>query len=210
MNNFIQSPLNKQRKDKFIAVIPIPKGLKSIQKKFTRNNFTILPDSFTMSIIGTVAPAIVVPAINNRYAGQSLNVTSYTREPYSPLTFNFTVDNRYNNYWFIYKWLDILNDDDKSIYDAAEVTGIVNTGTTPNGTSTSNFDKAIQYYSTDMTIYALDEYEKRVAQFTYTKAFPTRLGNIDFNYRDATELEVSVEFAYSQFNMDLIDYVESL
>ena len=210
MSEFIQAPFNKTRKDKFIAVIPAPKGLRDIQSKFRRGNTTILPDSFILSIVGTVAPPVVVPAIANRYSGQTHNVTSYTREPWPPLTFSFTIDNRFNNYWYIYKWLDILNDDQTGIYDNADVTNVRVIETTKSGAQITNFDRAIQYYSTDISLYAVDEYEKRVIEFKYTRAFPTKLGGLDFSYREGDEMAVTVEFAYSQFTASLVDYVESL
>ena len=56
----------------------------------------------------------------------------------------------------------------------------------------------------------LDEYEKRVAELKYYGAFPTSLGGLNLSYRDATQADVPVEFAYSQFDVSLIEQVESL
>jgi hypothetical protein len=63
---------------------------------------------------------------------------------------------------------------------------------------------------TDISIFALDEYEKRVIEFKYTKAFPTKLGGITFSDRDSSEAESTLEFAYSQFTAKLVEEVENL
>jgi len=196
--------------------VPIPVGLKNIANSFNHLNNTINPNAFIISVYGAVAPPISVPAIDNRYGGQSVKATSYARPSYPPLSINFTIDNRFNNYWFIYKWLDILNDDKQSIYDGKNVVGVtVDPKYTTQGSNAidvadGTYSKQLQYYSTDISIYALDEYEKRVVEFKYFGAFPTSLGGLNLNYRDAGEAETTAEFAYSQFKVSLIENVESL
>ena len=213
MSEYIQSPFNKVRKDKFIMVIPVPKGLKGMVSKFTRNKFSADPDTFTMSVYGVVAPAIQVSSIDNRYAGQTVKVSSHSRGAYPALTVNFAIDNRFNNYWFVYKWLDILNDDKKSIYDGKNVVDVTNLpGMQVDGADVNigSFSKQLQYYSTNISIFALDEYEKRVAEFVYTGAFPTSLGGIDLSYRDGGEIDITAEFEYSQFAVSLVEQVDSI
>jgi hypothetical protein len=63
---------------------------------------------------------------------------------------------------------------------------------------------------TDFSIFGLDEYNKRIIEFKYTKAFPIKLGGIDYSYQDEGEIETSVEFAYSQFLPTLNEQVESV
>jgi len=192
MSNLVtynQSPFNKTRKDKFLLVLSIPEPLKQISSKFDRTTGNILPDTLQFSVYGGVVPEINVPAVQNRYAGQTLAVTSHSREPYTPLTVNFTVDNRFNNYWVIYSWLNLLNNDRKSGYDGKDLTY--------DNPTINNLRRDL--YKTTVTIYALDEYNKRVMQFQYTDAFPTNLGGINYSYRDSGELESSVTFSFSQF-----------
>ena len=155
-NTYVQAPLNKQRKDKYTIVIPTPPGLREIVTKDPRSraNQAIIPDALTMAIYGSIAPEVVVPAILTRYSGQSLNISSHARDPYQPQTVNFTIDNRFNNYWVIYKWLAILNDPKLSIYDSENITDIEH-----------KTEIASQKYMTDISIFALDEYEKRVIEF---------------------------------------------
>lgn len=201
MSDYTQAPLNKQRKDKYILVIPTPKGLRNIAEKdvASRSNATIIPPTLSMSVYGSIAPDVSVPAILTRYSGQSLNVSSHARDPYQPQIVNFTIDNRFNNYWVIYKWLSVLNDQKQSILDSDNIMNIEHRN-----------QLVEQYYMTDISIFALDEYNKRVVEFKYTKAFPTKLGGITFSDRDAGEVESTLEFAYSQFLVDLVETVESL
>ena len=185
-----QAALNKERKDKFIMVIPTPKFLKDDVNKFVRDNKQVNPDSVQFSIYGSVVPPVQIPNVEVRYAGQTLNVTSHNRPAYPPVNVKFTIDNRFENYWFIYKWLNKLQDDYAGYFNEEK-----------------NYPKKKvieDEYMADFTIYALDEYNKRVAQFDYTKGFPTFLGGVEYSYRDPGEIETQFSFAYSQFYVSLL------
>ena len=187
---YVQSAFNKERKDKFVMVLPIPEFLKKDVSKNSRSNNQVNPDSVQFSIYGSIVPKVVVENVPIRYSGQTLNVTSYNRPEYDPVTVNFTIDNRFNNYWFIYKWLDKLQDDYKGYFNAGK--------DYPKG------EVVESEYMADFTIYGLDEYNKKVVQFDYTKAFPTFLGGIDYNYRNPDEIETTFTFSYSQFYVKLL------
>jgi len=185
-----QAALNKERKDKFIMVIPTPKFLKDDVNKFVRDNKQVNPDSVQFSIYGSVVPPVQIPNVEVRYSGQTLNVTSHNRPAYPPVNVKFTIDNRFENYWFIYKWLNKLQDDYAGYFNEEK-----------------NYPKKKvieDEYMADFTIYALDEYNKRVAQFDYTKGFPTFLGGVEYSYRDPGEIETQFSFAYSQFYVSLL------
>ena len=198
---YVQSPFNKSRKDKFLLVLNFPDGLKKISKKLTRDNTNIIPDSLQFSVYGAVVPDVKVPAVNVRYAGQTLATSSHSRDPYPPVTVSFTVDNRFNNYWVIYKWLDLLNDSKKSVFDNDNLTD-------PVKTHSANRNNLL--YRADLSIFALDEYNKRVVEFLYKDAFPISLAGITFNNRDSAEVETSFTFGYSQFYVSLVEQIDSL
>ena len=44
-----QSPLNKNRQDKFILVLNLPEGIKNITDNITRNNNRVMPNNFEIS-----------------------------------------------------------------------------------------------------------------------------------------------------------------
>ena len=159
--DYTQSPFNLARKDKFLLVLDIPPALKKITSKFIRNNINILPDTMQFSVAGTVVPEISIPAVQNRYAGQTQTVTSHARDPYPPVTVEFIVDNRFNNYWVIYTWLNLLNDDKSNIYDSMGLTTPTESLDNPSARGSYN------QYKTTISVFGLDEYNKRVVEFKY-------------------------------------------
>jgi len=211
---YTQSPFNKTRKDKFLFVLNLPPCLKEISRSVTRSNETVNPDSLQFSVFGAIVPEVTVPAIQIRYSGQTLNNSSHSRDPYPPVTVNFTVDNRFNNYWIIYKWLDLLNNARLSYYDAENLTKTdARTGANSNK-ATSRDLNALGYdylrFRANFSLFALDEYDKRTIEFIYKDAFPTTLGSINFNNRDSTELETFFTFEYSQLEISLVEQVDNL
>lgn len=188
-NLYQQSVLNKSRVDKFKLVFQLPNSLKKINKHQDRKNATVMQDSLQFSIYGTVVPAITVPALEIRYSGSTLYNSTHSKNPYPPVTINFTIDNEYNNYWVIYKWLDLLHNEYTGLFDADDLID----------------DDVFKDYQTDLTVYGLDEYDNEKIKFTYTKAFPTEIGGINFSYRDSSEIESSFTFVYSQMHTVLLN-----
>ena len=191
INTLPQSTLNKARNDKFLLVFDVPPILKTFSKQINgqRNNRTIIPDSVQFSIYGTIVPEIVVPAIENRYAGNTLYVSSNSKNSYPPVNVKFNIDNEYNNYWTIYQWLNLLHDQKEGRYNAGNI----------------EVDKNFSDYQTDLTIYGLDEYNNKRIKFNYTKAFPTSVDTIDFNYQGGEEIVSGFTFVYSQLHTELLN-----
>lgn len=183
----LQTVLNKSRKDKFLLTFTLPNALKKLQSN-TRDNFHLDIDTMQFSIYGTIVPKIEKPAVEIRYSGNTLFNSAHSINPFPPVNVKFTVDNRYNNYWVIYQWLNLLQDEKTGIFDQKEL--ITNDG----------FSK----YQTEFIITALDEYNNKIANFTYTKAFPVGLGDLTFDYRSADEMECSFDFVYSQLYINLL------
>jgi len=184
-----QSALNKGRLDKFIMVFQVPPALREIEKRNTRSSTYVSENSLQFSIYGSIVPELTVPAVQIPYAGSNLYQSAHARQPYPPVTVNFTIDNEFNNYWVIYKWLDLLHDEKTGLYDSKNL----------------GDNEDFNQYQTDMAIYGVDEYENKRIQFTYTKAFPTILGGINYNYRDTAEISSSMTFVYSQLHTQLLN-----
>lgn len=175
----LQSPFNKQRKDKFILSLNPPKILKPIIVNVEeRNDKRVNFNALQMSVYGAVVPQMTVPGVSISYAGASSKISSFVRPDYPVLKIKFTVDNQFNNYWFLYKWLQVLND---------------------NKTGSAAANLTLDDYATNITIFGLDEYNVRVIKFDYIGAFPVSLDGIDYSDRDATEMVSSFEFGYSRF-----------
>ncbi len=185
-----QSFLNRSRKDKFLLVFDLPPILKKIQSNYTRNNNTIIPDSVQFSIYGTMVPGLTIKAIATRYAGDTFYVSSHSKDPYPPVNVKFKVDSGYNNYWAIYQWLNLQHDQETGQFNAK---GIIVDG---------NFSD----YQTDITLYGLDEYENKVIQFKYTKAFVTSIDELAFSQNETGEMEIECgfTFVFSQMHISLL------
>ena len=189
LNTLQQSILNKSRDDKFKLVFQLPNALKKIDKKLERGNFVVNQDSVQFSVYGTVVPRITVPAIEIRYGGSTLYNTSHSKNSYPPVTVNFKIDNQYNNYWTVYQWLNLLHDQRTGLFDANDLIE----------------DDEFKDYQTDITIYGLNEFDKETISFKYTKAFPTDLTEINYNYRDGGEIESGFTFVYSQLYISVLN-----
>jgi hypothetical protein len=198
-----QSILNKGRKDKFLLVLDLPDVLKKINilNSVDRNSNNVALDSLQYSVYGTVVPNITVNPVDLPYSGQTLNVTSGKREKYSDITVNFTVDNGFNNWWVLWKWLDYINGAKTSTMDSDN---LMPTSYGPAGKPINNTLSNLQSYQTTINVYGLDEYNNNKIRFTYSKAFITSLTGMTYNYRDADQLESSFTFSFSQLNAELL------
>lgn len=191
-NAFEQSLLNKSRLDKFILVVNIPPLLRDANKKLIRNNTNIQLDTLQFSVYGTIAPRIQVPAVGAGFSGNTLHISSQAHPAYTPVTVNFTVDNQFNNYWMIFTWLNSLRDSKTGLYDYLH-----------EGKKFSN-DMLLPDYATDFTLFGKDEYHNDVIKWVYKNAFPTELAEINYNYRTATEIESSFQFAFTEVYCELL------
>ena len=189
-NSTQQSILNKSRADKFLLVFDVPPILKEYSRKFNQSNKIIIPDSVQFSIFGTAVPEITVPAVENRYAGNTLYVSSHSKNSYPPVNVKFKIDNEYKNYWVMYNWLNLLHDQREGRYNAREI----------------RVDENFDDYQVNLTIFGKDEFNNNRIKFTYTKAFPTTIENIEYDYQNPEELLSGFTFVYSQLHTEVMDF----
>jgi len=191
-NSMRQAVLNKSRADKFLLVFDVPPILREISKKFDQTNEVIIPDSVQYSIFGTAVPEITVPAVENRYAGSTLYVSSHSKNPYPPVSVSFNVDNEYKNYWVLYQWLNLLHSQYEGRYNERELL--------------ESSDPNFKDYQTDLTIFGKDEFNNSRIKFTYTKAFPTTVNGIEYSYQNPDEITSGFTFVYSQLHTEVINF----
>lgn len=187
-----QSVLNRTGKDKFILVLNLPPILR---KRFINDELLNI-NPLQISIFGTVVPPVQIPANEVRFGGQSYNVSSYSRPNYSPLPVNFIVDNKFRNYWVLWKWLQLLNDPESSYY----------TGTDPKlETWRDRIESGIvTEYQTNFSVIGLNEYNQQTIEFVFKNAFITNLGGINYDYNDTELIKSSAEFQFSQLDVNLL------
>lgn len=216
-------------------MLTLPEILKGINAPILtqRSNDSIQLETLQFSIWGSVVPDTVVNPVEMNMWGQAYKVTSQHREAYPPITVNFTIDNRFSNYWILWKWLDILNNiknsgmpDYFAQYEdgmdqpnkARELSSDIARSLSNQASKKVSSELELQQihmvnnflnYQTIMTIYGLDEYNSKIIKFDYYNSFITRLGGINYNYRDAVEAESSFDFVFNQMNITLLNDSDS-
>jgi hypothetical protein len=206
MSTIQQSILNKNRKDKFLLVLNLPDPLKKINivSPSSRESDKVYLDSLQYSVYGTIVPAATILAANLPYSGQSLNVATGKRQNYQEVTVNFTVDNRFNNWWVLWKWLDFINNAKTSTFDNSDLVTQTKYQTSNGETFIANSAGSLQSYQTNITVYGLDEYNEKKIQWNFYKSFITSLNGITYNYRDPELIESSFTFSFSQLTAELL------
>jgi len=187
-----QAPFNKNRQDKFILILNLPEGIKNIVDNITRNTNKLDANSLEISITGTVTPAISIPEKTLSYGAQTIKISSHARASYESLNLDFKVDNEFKNYWAIYKWLDVINDIRTGNFNEDDIIKYPNP------------EQQLPVYSSNLTVYGLDEYENRKIQWDYIGAFPTRLSEINWDYTNEAEITSSATFEFTKIEAKLI------
>lgn len=189
IDNIKTSHLNKAKSDKFLMVLDLPEALKGINTSDDRSAYTVNSDAIIYSIYGVQIPAVQVQDAETKFSGQTFHFTSHHRPQYENVSVKFTVDSNFDNYWVIYKWINVLNNNKEGFFDAESLSTISNP-----------FDA----YSTTITVFGLDEYENKKIQFDFIGVVPVKLGSIDYNYRSDADLEIDFEFSFSQMLAKLL------
>ena len=186
-----QSVLNKARKDKFQLVFSLPKALREIntRENLDRLDSKLVHDALQFSIYGTVVPGINVNAIDQSYSGQVFKFSGHHRPEYGNITVNFAIDSQFNNYWVIYKWINLMNHNKEAFFYKDQM---------------PLKDSPFADYATNFTIFGLDEYDNQKIQFDYIGVVPVALGAINYNYQDAAQIESTFEFSFSQLKSKLL------
>jgi len=200
-DNNLQSVLNKQRLDKFRMVLTLPPILRDIDSKdwdaITKD--LVNRDALQFSVHSASIPDVGVPAKSLPTMGQTVKVTSQTREAYAPVSCKYVIDNRFRNYWVLWKWLEALNDIRES--------GVHDDLAHPPTYGEAQLDKHDGYldYQTIISIYPLDEYNKEMCEFRFLNAFPTKLSGLNFEYQDPAQAEGTFDFEFGQMEVLMVD-----
>ena len=202
-NNYLnQAILNKARVDKFLLIITMPLALRNIDVRYGDDSPSkIISDKLQMSVWGNVVPSIIVPSVAVPFQGQVPKVTSFSRPAYDPVTVNFNIDSEFYNYYVIWKWLALLNDPIKSVFDANNNSNRVDAGT--NTIINPRKPNYIPQYSSQISLQPLNEYNQVLGEFVFTQCFATSLNGINFNYQGSEEISSSFTFDFSQLTFNI-------
>lgn len=193
-----QSILNKSRNDKFLLVLDLPPALKKTKDKIVESEYS--SDIIQFSTFGSPVPAISIPEYKVAYSGQTYHASSLTRPAFGPITLKFLIDNGFQNYWILWKWMNLFNDPSNSSTELTEPV-VFDTGfqlTTP-----------MSEYTATINVFGLDEFNNKIISFKYTNAFITQLSQIDFSFQGGNEITCEATFVFGQLFIDLLKDVNS-
>jgi hypothetical protein len=179
-------------------VLDLPLAMKDSYDPVLKKSYHIDPIQF--SIYGSPVPKISVPEINVPYGGQVGRVSSGSRPAYDPISIKFLVDNGYKNYWILWNWINLFNDSQKS---TSNINHLIPSDPSYFINSTTN-------YTSNFSIFSVDEYNNKIVSFNYTNAFPTGLSEINFSNQDPTEINCTVTFVFNQLNVTLLNNVDEV
>jgi hypothetical protein len=198
-----QSVLNRARIDKFNLILDLPNAIKQSVDPIIKDKFKA--DTIQFSVYGSPVPKIQIPEIKLPYGGQNAYVSSHTRPAYPPLTLSYLIDNGYQNYWILWKWLNLFNDQNLSTSDISNPPEGYNIWHHYSDSATPLSD-----YQSSFCLYALDEFNNPIVAFKYSNAFITGLSELNYLHQDAKEITGTVTFAYDQLTVDLLNNVNDI
>lgn len=198
-----QTVLNQARRDKFILLLDLPSALKDLSDPILAKKYSA--DQIQFMVYGSPVPKIDIPSIDLKFGGQSMKVSSYARTSYPILSLNFIIDNGYQNYWILWKWLNLFNHYENS---SSEIT-INNASYFDKTEDNIKLKNLLSKYCTTFTLFGLDEYNNKIISFKYTDVFITSLNEINYSHQDPALVTSSVSFAYNQLFVDLLENINS-
>jgi hypothetical protein len=190
-----QPSLNKFSPNKFVLILTIPEVLKTLNTRKLRSNKTFNLDALQFSLRNINIPQSNVPAHPLHIYGQNYNITSHDRPAYDPLRLDFEVDNEFKNYWVIWQWQQLLAHNLDAMYASPNIL--------PDGVP-DEITPDQYHYVTDLIVFGLDEYNNRKVKFTFKYAFPTAVGELQYDYRNTEELTCNAVFVFNQLDIELL------
>lgn len=190
----LQPVLNRSRSDKFQLILDLPLALKNMQDNVIQEGYNANQIQFT--VFGSPVPKISIPEISVPFGGQFVKVSSGSRPSFPVLDIKFLVDNGYQNYWSLWNWLNLFNNSKES---ASNLNANLN-----QSIHNIVLTNPLSQYTSNFSLFALDEYDKRIISFEYTNAFITGLSEINYSYQDPSEITCTASFAYNQLQVNLL------
>jgi len=194
-----QSILNRSRNDKFKLVMDLPIALKRKQDLVIESNYNA--DQVQFTTFGSPVPSIKVNEIKVPFGGQVYNASSISRPSYDSLTLKFLIDNGYQNYWILWKWLNLFNNSENSSTTLTEPIIME--------IDDIRLTNPMSDFTTTFSLFGLDEFNNKIIEFKYTQAFITSLSPIEYSFQTANEIICTATFVFNQLNISLLKDINS-
>jgi hypothetical protein len=189
-----QSILNRSRNDKFKLVMDLPIALKRKQDLVMQSNYNA--DQVQFTTFGSPVPSIKVNEIKVPFGGQVYNASSISRPAYDSLSLKFLIDNGYQNYWILWKWLNLFNNSEDSSTTLTEPIIME--------IDDMRLTNPMSDFTTTFSLFGLDEFNNKIIEFKYTQAFITSLSPIEYSFQTANEIICTATFVFNQLNISLL------
>jgi hypothetical protein len=185
----MQPHLNRAHTNKFLMIVEIPPAIRTKSKLTMRECDVVDTTKLQYSVFGTTVPTISLPAITVPYSGQELKVSSHSRR-LEPMSLNYFVDNTFDNYWLLWRWADFI---------AGALNGFAGRDSSASYTELvrKHYNVLLKDYSTTISVYGLDDYNKPKVEWIYKGCMLTSLGGVQYNYQSTNEIVSSFTFDYT-------------
>lgn len=193
-----QSVLNRSRNDKFLFVMDIPLAMKKMTDLVLQEDYH--PNTVQFTTFGSPVPKISIPSIAVPFGGQVYNASSISRPAYEPLSLKFLIDNGYKNYWILWQWLNLFNDNDTSTTKITEPQGYYK--------DTLYLKNPMSDFTSKFSLFGLDEYNNKIIEFIYTDCFIKELTPIDYTFQGGSEIVCTATFSFNKLKVNLLKDID--
>lgn len=167
---------NLANSNKWIAYFPLEDNL---GKKY--NNLELHLVRFSL-------PQMAMSTTTVSYKGYSKEIpTKVMNQDTKELTLEYLVDQNWNNYKCLYKWMSGIYGTINPTIDTSDINGINSTDYVP------------------LRIYLLDNYKKKVIQFYYANVFIKYFNDLALEASNPEEITHSFTCCYDSFTIEDID-----
>jgi hypothetical protein len=131
-----------------------------------------------MNIYGVIIPSITISEENLHWQGNKMK-NSLIPMDYSQWNVNFVVDSNFDNWSILFRWMSHINNNNDKIAERHK-----------------NF-------SVDCSMVVTDNYANSILEIMFISVWPSNLGDVSFNTRDADVLlEGTVMFNYDYYKIN--------
>ena len=167
----ITTEVNKASPDSFELIFPmIPRGESS--DDLTTNEELIL------NIHSTVIPGISLDPTEESWQG-SRTQTATGKMNYDQWSFQFMVDEQFNNWKLLFQWMKYINN------------------------SKTRYARNENLYKIDSSLRILDNFKEEIMRLRFISVWPVSLGEVSMSFRDAEiSLECSATLIYDRIELE--------
>ena len=163
--------INKASPDSFELIFPmIPRG-ESTDDMATN-------EELILNIHSTVVPGLSLDPVEQTWQG-SKTQTATGKVTYDQWSFQFMVDEQFNNWKLLFQWIKYINN------------------------SKTRYARKEELYKIDASMRVLDNFKAEIMRLHFISVWPVSLGEVSLSYRDAEiNLDCSATLIYDRIEIE--------